>query len=399
MSTDRGPGPGHPESFERVMVDVLLQTSTLHPDDVAGLITGAAESLGAWDPSLLVIDLDQRLLRPLATGRGGDTVVEGTLPGTAYRLQRVVDGGAVHGGRRLWVPVLDSAERVGVLGVSLSEPCNEVLDQFRALASLAGELIVTKSAYGDGIVRRQRSKEVSLAAELRWALLPPLTFTSSAIEISGILEPAYDIAGDTFDYAVNGDLAHVAVLDAMGHGLEASRIANLAVGSYRNSRRANRDLAAMLIEMDRVIAQEIGAHRFVTGQLATVDLDHGVLRMINAGHPPPLHFRGGVDIGDLPCTPCLPLGLGAVPTARAEVDLLPGDVVVFHTDGVPEARNASGDFFGRERLAASIEQSIGAGDLPAETLRSVVRDLNAFQNDRFSDDASLVLVSWQPAHR
>jgi hypothetical protein len=399
MNSDDAPSQSLSEKFEQVIVDVLLATSTLHPDGVPGLIAGAAESLGAWDSELLVIDIDQRLLRPLAIDRGGDTAVEGTLPGRCYRQQRVVDGGPVAGGRRVWVPVLDSAERVGVLGVCLSEPSSDVLDQFRALASLAAELIVTKSAYGDGIVRRQRTKDVSLAAELRWALLPPLTFASSAIDISGILEPAYDIAGDTFDYAVNGDLAHVAVLDAMGHGLEASRIANLAVASYRNSRRASRDLDAMLIEMDRVIAKEIGASRFVTGQLATIELECGLLRMINAGHPAPLRFRDGFDIGDLPCSPCLPVGLGAVPTARTEVDLSPGDVVVFHTDGVTEARNASGDFFGRERLAASIEQSMASGDLPAETLRSVVRHLTAFQKDELSDDASLVLVSWQPTHR
>ena len=61
--------------------------------------------------------------------------------------------------------------------------------------------------------------------------------------------------------------------------------------------------------------------------------------------------------------------------------------------------NASGEFFGRARVAASIEESMALGDLPAETLRAVVRDLTAFQSDHFSDDASLVLVSWQPAHR
>ena len=91
--------------------------------------------------------------------------------GAAFREQYVVDGGAVDGGRRVWVPVVDSAEHVGVLGISVAEPVEDVVDRFRALASLCGEIVVTKSSYGDAIVRRKRSKELTLAAELRWALL------------------------------------------------------------------------------------------------------------------------------------------------------------------------------------------------------------------------------------
>ena len=388
------------EQFERVVSALLLQTASLHPDHVGTAIIEAAGALGSWDVSALIIDLDQRVLRPLTSGTVDcDTPVEGTLAGAAFREQYVVDGGAVDGGRRVWVPVVDSAERVGVLGISVAEPVEDVVDRFRALASLCGEIVVTKSSYGDAIVRRKRSKELTLAAELRWALLPPLTFASPQIDISGILEPAYEIAGDTFDYAVNGDTAHLAILDAMGHGLTASRIANLAVSSYRNSRRADKGLEATLVEMDRVVAAEIGAESFVTGQLATIGLEDGVLRMLNAGHPRPLLFRVRMDVGDVPCTPCLPVGLGAVPTARAEVALEPGDVVVFHTDGITDARDAQGNLYGRERLATRIAAAMKAGALPPEILRVVVRDVLQFQDNRAQDDASLILASWRPARR
>jgi len=311
----------------------------------------------------------------------------------------VIDGGAVDGGRRLWVPIVDSAERVGVLGISVAEPVEQALERFCALASLFGELIMEKSSYGDSIVRRKRSKQMTLAAELRWALLPPLTFASPQIDISGILEPAYEIAGDTFDYAVDGDVVHLAILDAMGHGLTASRIANLAVSSYRNSRRAGEGLAATFVEMDRVVATEIGAQSFVTGQLATIRLDDGVLQMLNAGHPLPVHFRANADIGDVPCTPSLPLGLGSLPTVRAEITLEPGDVVVFYTDGITEARDAIGHLYGRQRLVETITAAMEADALPPEILRVVVRDLLDFQGGRNRDDASLILASWKPARR
>jgi serine phosphatase RsbU (regulator of sigma subunit) len=237
---------------------------------------------------------------------------------------------------------------------------------------------------------------MTLAAELRWAMLPPLTYSSPMIDVSGILEPAYEIAGDTFDYAVDGDVVHFAVFDAIGHGLEASQIATLAVTSYRNSRRHDADLVEIILEMDRVVSSAFGDTRFVTAQLGMIDLPTGELRLVNAGHPPPLLLRQGRDAGDVPCRPCLPVGLGTVPSLQAVLALEPDDVVVLHTDGVTEARDASGAFYGRQRLVGAIEASLAAGHPRAETLRIITQDLSDFQSGTFHDDASLILLSWRP---
>src|SRR5207248_280513 len=132
---------------------------------------------------------------------------------------------------------------------------------------------------GDGIERTRRSDRLTLAAELRWSTLPPLTFSSDRVQISGILQPAYDIAGDTFDYAVNDDGACLAVLDAMGHGLEASRMATLAIGAYRQGRRQQRDLGELLSDIDEVMSEQFGDSRYVTGQLAQLDIGTGQLEI------------------------------------------------------------------------------------------------------------------------
>ena len=120
-------------------------------------------------------------------------------------------------------------------------------DIWESIASLVGELIVSKSQYGDHITLRRRRTEFSLAAEMRWGLLPPLTFTSPDVTIAGFLQPCDGIAGDAFDYGVTGRIASLAIFDAMGHGIEASRMANVAVGCYRNARRAGADLVAALL--------------------------------------------------------------------------------------------------------------------------------------------------------
>jgi serine/threonine protein phosphatase PrpC len=383
-------------SFERAAVDLLLGVAQMRPDDVGPAIIAAATTLGAWDAEVLLVDVDQRRLRTFApvTAAVQDIPVDGTPPGLCYREQRIVEVGEVDRGLRLLVPIVDSAERVGVLCVSVR--ADLATDRLEALASLAGEVLVTKSAYGDSIVRTKRSQAMTLAAELRWAMLPPLTFSSPRIDVSGILQPAYDIAGDTFDYAVNGDVVHFGVFDAIGHGLEASQIANLAVASYRNSRRHDFDLAEILVEMDDVVSRAFGRERFVTAQLGTIHLPTGELRLVNAGHPPPLLLRGDRDAGDVSCGPGRPVGLGAVPSGETVLALEPGDVVVLHTDGVTEARDESGAFYGRQRLVSTIEASLAARHPRAETLRIITQELSEFQAGIFHDDASLILLSWWP---
>ncbi|MDQ3898531.1 MAG: serine/threonine-protein phosphatase, partial [Actinomycetota bacterium] len=301
---------------------------------------------------------------------------------------------------RLWVPLMDGADRVGVLGVTVAAVDQVTIDRALHIASITAGLVVSKSAFGDTLVLTRRRRETDLAAEMRWSMLPPLTFTNDRVAIAGMLEPAYEIAGDAFDYAVNGDVAHMAIIDAMGHGLEASRMANLAVGSYRHSRRHGMDLVQTFTAMDAVVADQFGLERFVTGQLATLDLAGGRLEWVNAGHPRPLLLRGRRPIEDLACETSLPLGLGSVPVQVAEVSLEPGDSVLFLTDGVIEARSPDGDLFGRSRLSRLWADAATSGEVPAEVMRKLGHSVLDHQKGRLQDDATLLLVVWTgPAPR
>ena len=245
-----------------------------------------------------------------------------------------------------------------------------------------------------------RSLGSAALVSCRWArrcvraLLPPLTYTSASVEISGVLEPAYDIGGDTFDYAITGDQLSVAVLDAMGHGLEAARMANLAVSEYRRGRKNDHSLGALVTDVDQVIADVFGDSRFVTAQLATLALASGRLRIINAGHPRPLLFRESGGVFEIECRPCLPLGLGEVSTNETIVDLTHGDVVLLYTDGITEARSSSGEQFGRDRLEGVVGSALRRGDRPAEVLRQVVHAVSDHGGASFQDDATVVYLGW-----
>lgn len=413
------PALDEPSRGELVLGDLLSACQHVQPDQLAVVIARGLAGLDMSDVSVYLVDLDQRLLVPL----GGPGLPERpgleintTLAGRAFRTGTLLEGSPGPAGdevgdpgspvvdirsasvdassRRLWIPLVDGADRLGVLAVTV--PALDELTRRRAhlVAAVVAELVVTKSAYGDGLVSARRLREVELAAELRWALLPPLTYIGEQVAISGLLEPAYEIAGDSFDYAVNEDAAHFAIFDAMGHGLEASRIANLAVVSYRHSRRRGLDLLDTFAAMDAVISDQFGDERFVTGQLGTLELHTGRLRWLNAGHPDPMLLRGGSHLLDLLSETCLPIGLADVPGAIAEVTLEPGDCVLFFTDGVTEARSPGGETFGRERLGDLLVRASASGEIPAETMRRLCHHVLEHQQGRLQDDATLQILCW-----
>ncbi len=281
--------------------------------------------LGIRDVAIYLADVDQRDLVALS-GYGIPTRpslgIDSTLAGRAFRNEEVttVRGGLTEaaasdvGGHRLWVPMIDGSERLGVLGVTVDRIDDLTIRRLGDVASLAAALVVSKMPYGDHILRTRRTQPMNLAAEMRWDQLPALTYVNPQVAISGLLEPAYHVAGDAFDYAVNGDTAELLILDAMGHGLEASRMATLAVATYRNSRRRGADLEATFSTMDQVVSSEFGSDKFATAQLAILDTLRGHLRWINAGHPPPIHLRHHSVIG-VQVTTCLPIGMGDEPSA------------------------------------------------------------------------------------
>ena len=293
------------------------------------------------------------------------------------------------GRRRMWLPVKDSADRLGVLGVV--DHGSVPPRHWEAIASLVGELVVSKSQYGDHITTRRRRTPFSVAAEMRWGLLPPLTFTSPDVTIAGFVQPCHGIAGDAFDYAVDGRTASVAIFDAMGHGIEASRMANVAVGCSRNARRGGLDPLESLVAVDELISSQFGQFRFVTAQIGSLDLDSGCMVVANAGHPPPLHLRAGRPAEPVDIAPALPAGLGTAPTSTV-IQLDPGDGLVFRTDGIAESRSPGGEFFGEDRVAL-LMGTLGADlDPPAEIVRRCLHAVVDHQHGRASDDATLLLL-------
>jgi serine phosphatase RsbU (regulator of sigma subunit) len=215
------------------------------------------------------------------------------------------------------------------------------------------------------------------------------------VVITGGLEPAYEIGGDSFDYAVNGATADLLVADAVGHGLPATVLAGVAIGAYRHARRNAADLPDIAAEINAAIAAQFGHSLFATALLARLDLDTGRLRWINAGHPAPLIVRGSAVVHPPQCPPVRPLGLQETRPACCETRLELGNRLLLYTDGIVEARSPDGDFFGEDRLADFIKAAVADGEPAPETVRRLLRRLLAHQADQLQDDASIVVLEWR----
>ena len=382
------------------MLAGLLAAARLSvPDEVAALLAEQGTALGADAVTLYLVDHEQHVLVPVPTTTEGSMEplgIEASLAGRCFRHLELLEA---HGGREVWVPLLDGLERLGVIQLEFAEPRDRADDELlHAFAALIAEMVLVKDAYGDLFTLVRRREPMSLAGEITWNLMPPLTFGTKRVVISCVLAPAYDVGGDSFDYAVDDTTARLAIFDAMGHGLKAGLLATVAIAAYRHARRTGQDLPQTVIAVDAAVADTFAGEQFVTAVFAELDLATGHLIWHSAGHPAPLLLRGGRAVKTLHSEPGLPLGLSAAwgdtPHVAAQ-SLEPGDRLLFYSDGVVEARDSAGEFFGADRLADLITRASAAEQPAPETMRRLMHAILDHQAGGLQDDATTMLVEWK----
>ncbi|MGW7410296.1 PP2C family protein-serine/threonine phosphatase [Streptomyces sp. NPDC054833] len=386
---------------ENLLEELIIEAQAALPVELPDLANRCALALGLDTALIYLADLQQQLLIPLDEALE-PLPVDRSSAGWAYRtLSPRVD--AADDGLIVWMPLVDGAERLGVLAVRTASLDGVRMRRSGMLAHLFAMLITSKRAYSDWLAARTRTRAMQLPAEMLRAFLPPRTIGSTRCVSTAVLEPAYDIAGDAFDHSVVKNVLHTMILDAMGHDLTAGLTTSVAMAAARNTRRDGRDLADVVRSVDQALAQWL-PDQFCTGVLCRLDAEAGVLRWVNCGHPPPLLIRGErVLAGALDSPPQPPIGLAGqlAPTARQvhETTLEPGDCVLLYTDGVVEARDADGAEFGLDRFTDFIIRSNAAGQRPAEVLRLLIHAILDYQRNQLRDDATILLFEWRPQYQ
>jgi len=371
----------------------LDAAASVVPGRAPALLESVCHVVGARSGRLFVADYSLRRLQQLDVDGpvGAAHPMEGTMAGRAFTsgAMNVTTGHPTV----VSIPLADGSDRIGLLELDYDVWTGLPHGWERAVAVFV-MVLVTKSRYSDLWVRARRSEPLTPAAEVQWDLLPPLSCSTDEIGVGGILEPAYEIGGDSFDYAVNGSQLEFTIVDAIGHGMPAVLMSAAAINSLRSSRRSGLDLAAAYRQADETIATQFGQSYYVTGQFGSIDIPTGVLTWINAGHVLPMLVRNGTYAGELRCAPSMPVGLGGSVVEVASQALQRGDRVLFYTDGITESRSPDGAFFGRDRLADFLVRATLEHVPVAETARRLSANVIDYVNAELSDDATLLLVEY-----
>ena len=387
-----GGAPGRAD-VSAAISELLRRTWDVPPNEITRVVDVAREVLGADTANVLVADYG--LLSLQAVGDDGPVnepqLVEGTLAGRALARGEVVTAGSAP--TFVWVPLTEGSERVGVLELTHRRWDHDAAAIAEPVARLLVLLLISKRRYTDSILRSRRSERLSPAAEIQWGLLPPLACAGDGVALSGILEPAYSIGGDSFDYALDPLGVQFAIIDAVGHGMTAVLLTVATINVLRNARREGCTLVEAYAEAGSILEAQFGKQSYVTGQVGTLDVRRGEMSWLNAGHPLPLLVRDG-HVRELACRPSLPMGLSGTVAEVAVEQLQPGDSVLFYTDGAVESRAHDGEPFGLPRLIDHLAVAVQEGVAPAETVRRLSTSIVAYNDGGLTDDATLLLLEY-----
>ena len=387
--------------LDRPIGRLLRAAQTADPEALIDTLSLAVAELGGDDLVLYLIDYEFTHLVPhpdaLPHGeRVEPAAVDGTMAGRAY-LSSTPMASRRDDGWHVWVPVTERADRLGVLSMTLPEWDEDIEYYCLELGYAAAHLLLACARYTDLPHLLRRRKDMDLAAEMQWSLLPPLAFTVGGTTVAGLLEPAYEVGGDCFDYALNFGYLDVAIFDAVGHGLQSAVMGSLILGAYRNGRREVDGLQGVVTRLDAALSTYPGEQAFATALLARLNVVTGRLTWTTCGHPQPLHVRRGATLPELDVEPGAPIGMGALAPVIGEVvevALEPGDGILLYTDGVTDAEGPDGEFFGEDRLRDLLGREHLSGRPPQEVLRRLVRSALTHQSARLRDDASMVYLRW-----
>ncbi|MEU6390269.1 PP2C family protein-serine/threonine phosphatase [Streptomyces sp. NPDC046939] len=249
-------------------------------------------------------------------------------------------------------------------------------------------------------VRQRRDEHLvtvrTVAEAAQFAVLPPLPERVGSVRCAGLYRAAHRgalVGGDFFDVRRGPHGVRAVVGDVQGHGLSAVGTVAGLLGAFREAVLDQPDLEGVAARLDRRLlvdtAGDEPAELFATAVLLEFPDDSPVVRILSCGHPCPLLLRGG-RVTELPVPSGAPLGVGiggAGPPERYTLPLRRGDRLLALTDGVTEARDASGRFYPlAERLRGH------ARDDPAALTDAVWRDVVRFAGT-VRDDLTLLVFA------
>ena len=295
------------------------------------------------------------------------------------------------------VPLLMQDRLIGVLDLESTQPHAFTLEHERMLSTLGSYVAVAleNARLYEGALHNERRLRTDLdtAREIQRQLLPTGAREIPGLDLAAAYVPARELGGDFYDFLPYGEgrLA-IALGDVSGKGTAAALYGSLAIGTIREIViDSNCDPACMLALLNQRLHNARLDSRFIAMLFGVYDAASRRLHLSNAGSPYPLLLRDGhvvsVRLEGVP--------LGLLPGTQYDesvLDLMPGDVAVFASDGILESENASEEEFGLQRLSAVL-----SAIAPQDSARAIAERILAETDDHGAgtaahDDRTLVVL-------
>ncbi len=263
------------------------------------------------------------------------------------------------------------------------------------LASVAAIRVENARLVEARLERERLERELALASEIQQRFQPTAPPHVNGYELQGISFPCYEIGGDYYDFIERDDGRLIIALgDVSGKGTAAALLMSSLHAAIHAQSASHNTLSATISAVNRYLADNIPANRFVTLFYAELDPESGALSFLNAGHNPPLIVHSAGTVEQL-ASGGLPLGIKRDAEYReGRTQMQRGDVLVIYSDGVTEAVSPTNEEFGATRLYEVVSRNIEAS---AAGIRDRIESsLTKFaQGTSAADDITLVIVKRQ----
>jgi sigma-B regulation protein RsbU (phosphoserine phosphatase) len=295
----------------------------------------------------------------------------------------------------LVVPLVGSAGQViGAFNVESDRErafSNRDLERLESFASLAAVAIERESSRRMRQEKRRLDRELALARRIQEAFQPRRDPEIPGFQLWGRQLPSIEMSGDYFDVIqVSENDYGIVMADVSGKGVPAALIMASLRAALISEVRSRYAIRRVVSEVNRLLLESTEAQGFATFFYGVISVRDRVLTFVNAGHDPPL--LRGVD-GSLRRLVTGGTILGAFPDVEFRDERLvlePGETLVLYTDGITEARDPAGEFFGTERLEALLQRS-GERD-PRQIGEDIFASVAAFVGEGPPDDDQTLLV-------
>ncbi len=300
----------------------------------------------------------------------------------------------------LAIPLVSGEEALGVLWVGhpLEAPYfdDESVTILQTMAQHAATAVENVRLYAERAEKQRYEREMALAREIQLGMLPRAMPEIAGYEMAAVCRPAFEVGGDYYDcIGIPGGGWCIVTGDVSGKGVPAAMIVSIVRTLLHTCAQFESSIEEVLRWINRHITPDLHSDMFVTLNAVSLGRDGQTMALYRAGHEPALVIRRSGE-----AQPLSPSGtaLGLLNMDAFDrllepqaVSLESGDILLLYTDGVTEALNERDEEFSPARLLSAARRSAGA--CPADMVRAILQDVDAFVGKRAqSDDITLLAI-------